>query len=161
MKSLTSWLITSFMVMFWVFRIVVMISVQNGAESFGGFLVFNSTFEIIMLFVSLLCFVLIVKRNVLGGIIYLLGYGAYFGTYLVANAIPALISGELMDMTVLQNVFVTAISLVLGLVAILDIAFEKVKAKHFSDDKTDWYFGTDKYDRKYDERADKNQYRTL
>ena len=149
------------MVIFWIFRIVVTLSVQFGAESFGGFLVFNNTFEIVMLFVSLLCLILIVKRNIMGGIIYLIGYGAYFGTYLVANAIPALISGETMDIVVIQNVFVTAISLILGIVAILDIVFEKVKAKHFSDDKTDWYFGNDKYDRKYDERADKNQYRTL
>ena len=29
------------------------------------------------------------------------------------------------------------------------------------DKKTDWFYGDEKYDRKMDERADKNNYRTL
>ena len=66
-----------------------------------------------------------------------------------------------MDIVVLQNSIVGMIGIIIALVVVIDIAFERTKTKHFTDNKTDWYFGTDKYDREMDERADKNQYRTL
>ena len=161
MKSLLSWLISMFIGLFWIFRIVVTLSVQYGAESFGGFIVIEKTFEIAMLFVTLLCLILIIKRKALGGIIYLAGYGFYFGGYIVNTVLPVLSKGETVEFEMLINVVVGLLAVVLGLVAALDVVFEKSRAKHYSDDKTDWYFKTDKYDRKYDERADKNQYRTL
>lgn len=160
MKSLASWLLVFFMAMFWVFRIIVTLSAQFGSD-FGGFIVFNNTLEIAMLFISLLCLILIVKRNVWGGIIYLGGYGYYFGTYIYSSALTPMMNGETLDFIVLQNVVVAAIGLILGLCIVLDIAIERTKRKHFSDNKTDWYFNNEAYDRKMDERADKNQYRTL
>ena len=160
MKSLASWLLMMFLGMFWVFRIVVTLSAQYGSD-FGGFIVFNNTVEIVLLFLSLLCFVLIIKRIIWGAIIYLVGYGWYFGSYLLENFFPALSSADPMDIIVLQNSFVAILGLVLGLVALINIAYERTKLKHFSDNKTDWYFDNDKYDRKLDDRADKNQYRTL
>lgn len=160
MKSLASWLSLMFLGMFWVFRIVVALSAQFGSD-FGGFIVINNTMEIALLFVSLLCFVLIAKRIIWGAVIYLVGYGWYFGSYLINNFVPVITSGEAMDTTILQNSFVGILSLILGLATLLIIAFERTKTKHFSDNKTDWYFKDDKYDRKLDDRADKNQYRTL
>lgn len=161
MKSLLSWLITMFIALFWMFRIVVTLSVQYGAESFGGFIVIENTFEIAMLFITLLCIVLIVKRKALGGIIYLVGYGLYFGGYVVNTVLPVFSKGETVEFEMLINVLVGLLAVILGFVAAADVVFERSRAKHYSDDKTDWYFKTDKYDRKYDERADKNQYRTL
>lgn len=160
MKSLASWLSIMFLGLFWIFRIAVTLSHQYGSD-FGGFIVFNNTIEIVLLFVSILCFILVAKRNVLGPIIYLVGYGFYFGSYLISDFIPALTSTEPMDMVIMQNSFVAIIGLILGLVTLLNIAYEKTKLKHFSDNKTDWYFKNEKYDRKLDDRADKNQYRTL
>ena len=160
MRSLSSWLLAFFMVIFWAFRIVVTLSAQFGGD-FGGFIVFNSTIEIVLLFVSLLCFILIVKRIIWGGIIYFAGYAFYFGSYIINEALPVIAEGGEMDMMVMQNVVVAIIGLILGLCIILDIAIERVRSKHFTDNKTDWYFGNDKYDRKLDDRADKNQYRTL
>ena len=159
MKSLGSWLLIFFMAMFWVFRIVVTLTVQGGADSFGGFIVINNVFEIAMLFVSLLCFALIVRRMLIGGIIYLAGYGLYFGSYLISTAIPSLTSGETMDVIVLENVIIAVIALILGLCSILDIAIERTKAKNFTDKKTDWFYDNKKYERQLDERADKNQYK--
>ena len=160
MKSVISWLLLFFMAMFWVFRVIVALSAQFGGD-FGGFTVLNNTAEIVLLFVSLLCFILIVRRMIWGGLIYLAGYGWYFGSYIFANAIPSLIDGETLDPTVLENTFVGVLAIIIGLSIVIDIAVQRTKLKHFSDNKTDWYFGTDKYDRKMDERADKNQYRTL
>ena len=160
MKSLASWLIVMFMAMFWMFRVALTLAVQFGSD-FAGFIVFNEAGEILLLFLSLLCFVLIIRRIIWGGIIYTVGYGLYFGSYFINNFFPMLSSGEPMDPIVLENVFVAALGIVLGLVSILNMAYEKTKAKHFTDNKTDWYFDNEKYDREMDERADKNQYRTL
>ena len=145
---------------FWVFRIIVALAVQHGGD-FGGFISFDNTFEIILLFVTLVCFLLVVKRKIIGGIIYLAGYAWYFGGYIFKNLIPILVEGQEMDIVVLQNSIVGMIGIIIALVVVIDIAFERTKTKHFTDNKTDWYFGTDKYDREMDERADKNQYRTL
>ena len=147
--------------MFWAIRMVVTLSVQFGGSSdFGGFIVINETFEIALLFVSILCFILIVKRKVLGAVIYIAGYAWYFGIYFVKTVFPILSEGNELDLVIIENIIAGVIAIVLGLCTMIDIAVERTKAKHFSDNKTDWYFGNDKYDRKYDDRADKNQYRT-
>lgn len=160
MKSLASWLSIMFLGLFWIFRIAVTLATQYGMD-FGGFIVFDNTIEIILLFVSLLCFVLIAKRKIWGPIIYLVGYGWYFGTYLINEFFPAITSSEQpADPIIIQNAFVIILGLLLGFVTFLNIAYERTKLKHFTDNKTDWYFQNDKYDRKLDERADKNQYRT-
>ena len=160
MKSLTSWLVLMFMGMFWIFRVIVTLSAQYGSN-FGGFVVFNNTIEIALIFLSLLCFILFAKRVVWGPIIYVLGYGGYFSSYIFSNVFPAITNGENLDIVIIQNSAIALLGLILGIVAIFDIAWEKTKMKHFSDDKTDWYFKNKDYDRKLDERADKNQYRTF
>ena len=160
MKNVLRWLLVFFMAMFWIFRIVVTLSAQFGSD-FGGFIVFNNTFEIALLFLVLVCFILIVRRNIWGGIVYFVSYCIYFGGYIVNNLFPALSYEEPIDMLILQNSMVGVLGIVLSLCIVIDIAFQRIKTKHFTDNKTDWYFNNEKYDRKMDERADKNQYRTL
>ena len=160
MKNVASWLLVFFMAMFWMFRIAVTLSSQFG-EDFGGFIVFNNTIEISLLFISLVCFILIIRRIIWGALLNLVTYCFYFGGYIVQNLIPAIGSEEGIDMSILQNSVVGALGIVISLCIVIDIAVQRINAKHFSDNKTDWYFNNDKYDRKLDERADKNQYRTL
>ena len=160
MKNVSSWLLVFFIVIFWMFRIVVTLSAQFGGD-FGGFIVIDATLEIGLLFFTLLCLVLILKRVIWGGVLYLVANCLYFGGYIVQNFIPYIFSSEGMDMMVVQNAMIGILSIVLGLCTVIDIAVQRVTAKHFSDNKTNWYFDNDKYDRKMDERADKNQYRTL
>ena len=158
MKSLSSWLLVMFMAMFWLFRVVVAFQAQY-EKDFGGFIAFNMTIEVILLFVVILCMALVLRRNIIGGIIYLLSYGYYFGGYILTNGIPAIASGEILGMSVMQNIMVAAIGVILALFVFLDLMIARVRRKDPKDKKTDWYFQNDKYDRKYDERADKNQYR--
>ena len=160
MKNVASWLLLFFMGMFWMFRIAVTLSSQFGGD-FGGFIVFDNTLEIALLFFTLVCFILIIKRVIWGAILYLVANCLYFGGYIIQNLFPALGSEGGIDMIVLQNSVVGALGIVLALCIVIDIAVQKINTKHFSDNKTDWYFNNDKYDRKMDERADKNQYRTL
>lgn len=160
MISVTSWLLAFFTAIFWFFRIVVTIANQYGND-FGGFIVFNTTIEIAVIFITLACFLLILRRNIWGAIVYLASYCIYFGSYIFSSFIPTFISGESLDMIIIQNSIIALLGIILALCTVIDIVVQKTKAKHFTDNKTDWYFNNEKYDRKMDERADKNQYRTL
>ena len=154
MKSLSSWLLVMFMGMFWIFRIIVAFQAQYG-ETFGGFIVFNSTVEIELLFVAILCMILVLRRNWIGGIIYLASYGYYFGGYIFSNITS---EGE-MSAAVMQNVFVSAIGVIIAFCVFFDLMVNKLRKRDPKDKKTDWFFQNKEYDRKLDDRADKNQYR--
>lgn len=154
MKSLSSWLLVMFMGMFWIFRIIVAFQAQYG-ETFGGFIVFNSTVEIALLFVAILCMILVLRRNWIGGIIYLASYGYYFGGYIFSNITS---EGE-MSAAVMQNVFVSAIGVIIAFCVFFDLMVNKLRKRDPKDKKTDWFFQNKEYDRKLDDRADKNQYR--
>jgi hypothetical protein len=158
MKNLSSWLLVMFMGMFWLFRIVVAFQAQYD-QNFGGFIAFNFTFEVVLLFVAILCMILVLRRNIFGGILYLASYGFYFGGYILTNAIPVLMSGETMDMSVMQNTLVSAVALIIAFCVFFDLLVNKIRKRDPKDKKTDWFFNNEQYDRKYDERADKNQYR--
>lgn len=158
MKSLSSWLLVMFMGMFWLFRVAVAFQAQYN-ENFGGFIAFNTTIEIVLLFVTILCMILVLRRNFLGGILYLASYGFYFGGYILQNFIPALMSENGADITIMQNGFVSLIAIVIAFCVFFDLLVNKIRKRDPKDKKTDWFFQNDKYDRKYDERADKNQYR--
>lgn len=108
MKSLSSWLLVMFMAMFWLFRIAVAFQAQY-EKDFGGFIAFNLTIEVVLLFVVILCMILMLRRNFIGGIIYLGAYGYYFGGYLLKNAIPQLASGGVMSASTMQNAMVSVV----------------------------------------------------
>ena len=158
MKSLSSYLFALFMVMFWIFRILVAYK-AGFEETFGGFIVFNINVEIILLFVTLISFTFIVRRKLIGAIVYLISYVYYFGSYIVFNVIPLLKEGTSLSIDVLRNAFVCIIGLVIAICIFLDILIEKVKRNKYTDSKTDWFFNNKVTDRKKDERADENHYK--
>lgn len=158
MKSFSSWLLVMFMGMFWLFRVAVAFQGQY-QKDFGGFIAFNPTMEVILLFVTILCIILVLRRFLLGGIIYLISYGYYFGGYIIYNAIPILLDGGTMSINVMQNAFVSAIGIVIAICVFFDLLVNRIRKRDPKDKKTDWFFNNEQYDRKYDERADKNQYR--
>ena len=153
MNSVLSWLLAAFMVMFWGFRLIVAFMAQYD-NSFGGFFAFNYTIEIILLFLTVLCFLLYLRRNIFGGIIYLLSYGFYFGSYILQNVF----NGE-MTMIVTQNVLVAAVGIILAISIFFDLFVSVVRKRDPKDKKVDWFFKNEKYDREFDERRDKNEYR--
>ena len=59
------------------------------------------------------------------------------------------------------SALVSFIALVLPIAILLEIIFDKYNKKNYKDNKTDWYYNNEEHDRKYDERADKNNYRIL
>lgn len=158
MKNLSSWLITFFIIIFWAFRVVVAIIGTMGTNSMIAPI--DNTIEVILLFVVLLLVPFIFKRKVIAAIIYLLAYGWYFGRGLMTNVL-AIINGEVLSANTYMDMFIALIAIVLPIAAIFDILLDKARTKNPVNKETDWFYKNEQYDRKLDERADKNNYRTL
>ena len=161
MKNFSTWMLVMFMIMFWVLRIIVAVSAELN-WSFGGLEPLNQQMEIILLFVVLVCIILVVKRKILGGLIYLLAYGMYFGVDILNN-IQILLSAveTTMDINLYINLFMSVIGMILPISILLDLLMDKNRKANPKDKKTDWFFNNEQFDRKMDDRADKNNYRTM
>ena len=155
MRTFANWMIAMFMIMYWGFRVVVAYQAANYADFFVKPI--NLTVEIILLFVTVVCIVLVFKRKLIGGIIYFLSYLAYFGTDLIQTVIPVF-SGEAVELEAM-SAFTSFLGIVLAFAVLLDLAVDKGRKP--KDKKTDWFYTNKDYDRDYDDRADKNNYRTL
>ena len=93
---------------------------------------------------------------------YLVAYGMYFGTNLVSTFENMANPGEgLVDITIYLNGFIALLGIALPIAVLLDLLLDKNRKAHPKDKKTDWFYKNEKFDRKLDERADKNNYRTL
>ena len=158
MKNFSTWMIVMFMVMFWAFRVIVSIMPEFGT-TLGPFVPLNSQIEIVISFVVLACMVLIVKRKLLGAIIYATAYGMYFGVDLFNN-LGAIMNGSTASGNTV-NVLVSFVAIVLACAVVFDMLIDKGRKANPKDKKTDWFYGNEQFDRKMDERADKNNYRTL
>lgn len=62
MKKFSTYLVVMFMIVFWILRIVITLSAEMGSN-FLGITPINETFEIVILFATLVCAILIVKGN--------------------------------------------------------------------------------------------------
>ena len=158
MKNFSTWLLVMFMAMFWAFRVIVAVMPEFGT-TLGNIVPLNSQIEIVLSFVVLACMVLVVKRKVLGGLIYVIGYGMYFGVDLFNN-IGAIMEGSLSTANSI-NAFISFIAIILAVAVLFDLLLDKGRKANPKDKKTDWFYNNEQYDRQLDERADKNNYRTL
>lgn len=158
MKNVGSYLLVFFMVMFWIFRIIVAVTGTMGFDF--PFTPMNNNIEIVLLFVALVCIILVVKRKLLGAIIYLAGYGFYFGSDLI-SWISKLTNGTSIAITDYAIIMMSFIGVVLPIFVLFELLLDKNRKAHPVDKKTDWFYKNEQYDRKMDERADKNNYRTL
>ena len=155
MQKFSTWLILSFAVVFWILRVAAAYNYSLGLE----FMIkpLDLATEIMLLFVALISFIFIAKRRWLGPIIYAIGYCGYFGVYVV----NILMKGNGIPQEEYYDVFFSMIGIVLSLISIIDLALDANRKAHPKDKKTDWFYKDKKYDREFDERADKNNYRTL
>lgn len=154
MNKLSSWLITFFIVMFWIFRLIVAFTYNIAIDFPIKPLDFN--IEMILLFVTLFAILLIIKRNLIGGIIYVIANVYYFGTY----AYNLASSSKTISMNDdLANLIVSGIALILSFAILIDLALNQEPHDGKDNKDTYWFYKNKKYDRKLDERADKNQYR--
>lgn len=158
MKKLSTYLLTIFMVMFWIFRVVV--SLANATGNDMGFPIENMNVEIVLLFVNIVFILLVIKRKIIGSLGYLLVNIWYFGPKLL-NSIMVLIEGEAADIYTFDAIFESFVAIILSIAILFDMLFDKSRANNPKDKKTDWFYNNEQYDRQLDERADKNNYKTL
>lgn len=161
MKKFSTWMLVMFIVIFWIFRVLITISAELNWDM-GALKPLNQQIEIILLFVVLVSLIFIVKRKMIGGLIYLLAYGLYFGTDIVNNIqvlLSAVEGGA--DINLYTNLLMSLIGVILPIATIFDLLMDKVSKNNSKDKKTDWFYDNEQFDRKLDERADKNNYRTM
>jgi len=157
MNKLSTWLVILFMAMFWLIRVVAAFTSSIGIDM--GMSIPNMNYEIVLLFITLLSMILIVKRKMLGGLIYLVSYLLYFGPALF-NTILGVMEGSF-DVVLYTNLLIYFVAIIIPFGVLFDLLFDKNKQKNPKDKKTDWFYKNENYDREVDERADKNNYRTL
>lgn len=161
MSNFSTWLIAIFMVMFWLFRAIVALCTQYSID-FLGLVAYDFNIEVIIAFATVICIVLVVKRKMVGSLIYLVIYGAYFGEHLVANLIEYFQGKTTLTIDLSMNLIMDLIAIVLALFAVIDMMVDKGRKINPVDRKTDWYFKNEKYDEELkarDQREDKNEYK--
>lgn len=157
MNKFSTWMLLSFAVIFWILRIIATYCSTMGIEFIIQPLEMNT--EIVLLFVALICFVFIGKRQLLGVIVYIVAYEGYFGFDIYKN-MNSIISNTMSPEGYI-SIFFSFIGMILPILLLFDWLFDKNKQLHPTDKKTDWFYKNKEYDRKMDERSDKNNYRTL
>lgn len=157
MQKFSTWMVLSLDVMFWILRIIAALTDTMAID----FMIkpIDMNMEIITIFVALVSFVLIAKRKFLGAIIYMIGYFGYFGIALVTNLQKMTTTGG--SVNDYGTVMFSLVGVALPIFTFLDLLLDKNRQLHPTDKKTDWFYKDEKYDMKKDERADKNNYRTL
>ena len=157
MKNLSSWLIAIFAFMFWGYRVATTALYAMGTELI--LTPMDITMEITLLFITFICICFIPRRKLLAVIIYLIAHLFYYGVYIYQNIVT--IINNTASLGLYMNIFVALIGVIVPTVAFFDVLLDKNRKANPVDKQTDWFYKNKDYDRKLDERADKNQYRTL
>lgn len=157
MKNFSSWLIAMFAFMFWGFRLVGTTLASIGIEFM--FVPSNMAMEIALLFITFICICFMIKRKLLAAVIYLIAHFMYYGPAFITHFMQLI--DKTLDTTLYMSILFEFFALVLPIAALFDVLLDKNRKAHPTDKKTDWFYKNKDYDRKLDERADKNNYRTL
>lgn len=153
-------LIIMFMVMFWIFRAIVALCTQFSIN-FIGIISYNLILEIIISFITFLCILLVIKRKIIGGLVYFLIYGLYYGEHFFYSII-SIANGQILSIEMSTNLVCDLAAILLAVFCMFDIIIDKNRKIHPKDEKTDWYFNNKAYDeelKKRDSRDDTNEYK--
>lgn len=156
MKSLFSYLITILAVIYWMFRVIVSLMYSMGKEFICQPL--DPNIEIGILFLTIPSIIFIIRRNVIAATLYFGMYAAYFGTILFNSLTGMPAEQETLAFSNFTSIFVTALGVVIPFLVFADVAIQK-SSFHPVDKNTEWYYNNEKYERKYDDRADTNHYK--
>ena len=157
MRTMSNYLIIMLTVLLFIFRLIVVFTTTMGIEFMVQSL--NVNLEIGLLFVMLVCIILMTKNKLSGAVILLIASIAYYGPNLLEQI--TYLSSNSLGLETATDMIVSVLCLVIPIFAFFIIAFAKEQEKRPVDKKTDFFYKNDAYDRKYDERADKNNYRTM
>lgn len=157
MKTMSNYLILMFSIMLFIFRLIVVFTTTMGIE----FMIesINVEFEIALLFIMVISIILMSKNKLSGAVILTIASLAYYGPSLLEQI--SLLSSGVTNSKVGLEALVSVVCLIIPIFAFFIIAFAKEQEKRPVDKKTDFFYKNEAYDRKYDDRADKNNYRTM
>ena len=86
-------------------------------------------------------------------------YVSYFGTA-IYNTMNNNVSSDGLNVSNSLDLAVSIIGVIIPVLTFLDVLLNKNRKSIIGGKKsTDWYYKNDDYDRKFDERADRNQYK--
>ena len=156
MRTMANYLIIMLTVVLFIFRLIVVITATMGIE----FMIqpLNVNYELGLLFVMIICIILMSKNKLSGAVILSIASIAYYGPTLLGQ-ITGLSTG--VNINSALEAVVSLACVIIPIFAFFIIAFAKEQEKRPVDKKTDFFYKGDTYDRKYDDRADKNNYRTM
>ncbi len=156
MKSLFSYFIVILAVIYWIFRVIVSLMYSMSVDFICQPI--NPTLEIILLFLTIPSIIFIIRRNLVATTLYFGMYAAYFGTIVYNSLTNVSTEAENLVFTDSTSIMISALGIVIPFLVFADVAIQKSRF-HPADRNTDWYFENEKYERKFDERADRNQYK--
>ena len=136
MKSLASYLFTIFAVMFWMFRVVVALMATLKVDF--GIEPINLTYEIVVLFITLITLVMVIKRNIIGALIYFATYLLYFGAYAITGIID--IANGVAASSQYLNIFIAVIAILIATYLLIDILLNKNRTNTSVNKKMDWFY---------------------
>lgn len=156
MRTMANYLIIMLTVILFIFRLIVVITSTMGIE----FMIqpINVNYELALLFVMIICIILMSKNKLSGAVILSIASIAYYGPTLLGQ-ITGLSTG--VNINSALEAVVSLACVIIPIFAFFIIAFAKEQEKRPVDKKTDFFYKGDTYDRKYDDRADKNNYRIM
>jgi len=155
MLGIFSYLITIFGMFYWCFRAYVSLMFALGRPFFCEPV--NAGLEITMLFISVPCLVFIVKRSLVAATVFFGMYVAYFGQAVYESILQMMENG--VEIINASSLFVNILGILIPLLTFLDILLNKNRKGYGGGKKSDIFYKGDKFERNYDERADKNQYK--
>lgn len=155
MLSIFSYLITVFGIFFWIFRVIVSLMYSMSLDFFCQPI--NANIEIAILFATIPCMLFIIKRSIIWATIYLGIYAAYFGNALYEAILSIQENG--IGVVNTSNLIIVSLGVIIPLLTFLDILLNKNRRGHGGDKQTDWFYKNEQFDREFDERSDRNQYR--
>ena len=157
MRTMSNYLIIMLTVMLFIFRLIVTFTATLGIE----FMIepINMNYELGLLFIMIVSIILMSKNKLSGPIILTVASLAYYGPSLLSQI--TYLSSNIVSIELAMQTIISVICVLIPIFAFFIIAFAKEQEKRPVDKKTDFFYKTDRYDRQYDERADKNNYRTM
>lgn len=159
MKKFSTYMIVMLMVLFWIIRILVTLFSELGKD-FLGIVPINKVFEIVLLFAFFPCVLLVIKRNFIGPILYAVLHAIYFGGD-ITNKLNILSNGGTLSLAQNTEMIFSIMGIILPLAALIDLLLDRNRKLNPKDKRTDWFYKNEQFDRQLDDRADKNNYKTL
>lgn len=155
MRSYVNYLTVFMMIAYIGFRAVVEYMYQTGRE----FMVtpLNEIAEIVLLFVASICVYFVIRRKMIGGIVYMIAYWSYFGVDTVSNIQNMINNG--FDINIGAQLLFSIFGFLLPLLVLIDLLSDNVKSPKAG--QTEWFYGNKEYDRKLDSRSDHNNYKLM